>query len=636
MPSFLIAQRGPEIGKRLDLKDGVTTIGRSNDNDVELNDPYVSRYHAIIKKDGDNYSVIDLGSENPVQIRDTALEPGEPYTLQHRDVVRIGQTVFSFQNEAMLQSRHSERDAAASASAAGAPVAAAPAEVEDAGVTQIFSNVARFKQQSQESASPAPQNVPATNYEEPALSYFQPENTSNPEATMHAPAASSFYPAENVAPEPVDNSAYQPPSNWAQPQSSPVYQQSYQTYNESPSSGAINLDYNAPAPHPQQSSESEQVAPATSTPAYSEQSYNQQPFDPGDAPTVIGTNYAEILRQYKEQAAQRASQAEQPVQPQTYSPSIQDPETDPVGYNRPTITGNVADNNPAYQDHEQETVVGPNYAELLRETAPQAEQESEQTIVASDMRDVPTGNQPYSGGSYGQNYNAYGSYGSYQPATDQPLSQSTGENQPQYNQYGQYGQYGQAQYGQPQYGQQPTGPQAQPQYGQQPTGPQAQPQYGQPQADQQGQQYNQYGQYGQPQYGQSQGQTPYGQYGQPQYGQQPVQPQAGQHDQQQPAGGQPGQPQYGQYGQYGQQQYGQYGQYGQQQYGQYGQPQYGQPQGQTPYGQYGQQEQPAGTTPAQPQAQHQAESAHPQAQPPAEEGDEDAPTAVIRFDKTKE
>lgn len=98
MPNFLIVQRGPEIGRRYNLNESLTTIGRSADNDIELDDPYVSRYHAAIKPQGStsNLTIIDLGSENPVLIRDTPLEPGEPYTLQHRDVVRIGQNVFSY------------------------------------------------------------------------------------------------------------------------------------------------------------------------------------------------------------------------------------------------------------------------------------------------------------------------------------------------------------------------------------------------------------------------------------------------------------------------------------------------------------------------------------------------------------
>src|SRR5690349_2398411 len=147
MPSYLIAQRGPEIGKRTTLKEGVTTIGRSNDNDIELNDPYVSRYHAVIRQQGEDYMLIDLGSENPVQIRDTPLEPGEPYKLQHRDVIRIGQFVFTFQISEAIASRAAEiATAAASAAPAEAAMAAAPSPepVEDAGATQVFSGMEKL------------------------------------------------------------------------------------------------------------------------------------------------------------------------------------------------------------------------------------------------------------------------------------------------------------------------------------------------------------------------------------------------------------------------------------------------------------------------------------------------------------
>src|SRR3954452_3030394 len=132
MPSYLIVQRGPEIGKRITLNDELTTLGRSNDNDIELNDPYVSRYHSVIKKQGDDFTIIDLGSENPVQIRDSALEPGEPYTLQHRDVVRIGQYTFSYQSGVAWSARAAEAAAAKSA-----------AQAEDVGATQVISTFNR-------------------------------------------------------------------------------------------------------------------------------------------------------------------------------------------------------------------------------------------------------------------------------------------------------------------------------------------------------------------------------------------------------------------------------------------------------------------------------------------------------------
>ncbi len=97
MESFLIVQRGDEIGRRVDLHAEQITIGRGSDNDVILNDPMVSRYHAVLKRQGDQYGVIDLGSSNPVVVNDQGLEPGVARQLAHRDVLLIGRNVFSFQ-----------------------------------------------------------------------------------------------------------------------------------------------------------------------------------------------------------------------------------------------------------------------------------------------------------------------------------------------------------------------------------------------------------------------------------------------------------------------------------------------------------------------------------------------------------
>lgn len=100
MDAFLIVQRGEDIGRRYDLDTTQLTVGRGSDNDMVLNDPMVSRYHAVVKRQGSRFSMIDLGSSNPVVINDQVLDPGVPQQLQHRDVLFIGKTVFSFQNRA--------------------------------------------------------------------------------------------------------------------------------------------------------------------------------------------------------------------------------------------------------------------------------------------------------------------------------------------------------------------------------------------------------------------------------------------------------------------------------------------------------------------------------------------------------
>src|SRR3954447_16447724 len=100
MDAFMIVQRGEDIGRRFDIDTTQLTIGRGSDNDLVLNDPMVSRYHAVVKRQGNRFSMIDLGSSNPVVINDQALEPGMAQQLTHRNVVFIGKTVFSFQNRA--------------------------------------------------------------------------------------------------------------------------------------------------------------------------------------------------------------------------------------------------------------------------------------------------------------------------------------------------------------------------------------------------------------------------------------------------------------------------------------------------------------------------------------------------------
>ena len=96
MATFLLVQRGADIGRRYDLDAPQLTIGRSADNDLVLNDPRVSRYHAVVKRRGGRYTIVDLGGSNPVVVNDRALEPGLPHQLKHRDVLFLGRTILHF------------------------------------------------------------------------------------------------------------------------------------------------------------------------------------------------------------------------------------------------------------------------------------------------------------------------------------------------------------------------------------------------------------------------------------------------------------------------------------------------------------------------------------------------------------
>ena len=62
--AMLIALSGPSRGARFLLNSDLTSIGRSTDNEIFLDDVTVSRKHAQIIRSGKSYSVKDLGSLN--------------------------------------------------------------------------------------------------------------------------------------------------------------------------------------------------------------------------------------------------------------------------------------------------------------------------------------------------------------------------------------------------------------------------------------------------------------------------------------------------------------------------------------------------------------------------------------------
>ena len=81
-------------GERFVLGDTVVTIGRMPDSVITLEDPNVSRNHAEIRPNGQDFVVADLGSTNGtkingVRIRERVLEDGDELTF--------GSTSFRFE-----------------------------------------------------------------------------------------------------------------------------------------------------------------------------------------------------------------------------------------------------------------------------------------------------------------------------------------------------------------------------------------------------------------------------------------------------------------------------------------------------------------------------------------------------------
>lgn len=97
--SFLVIQRGNDIGAKLTLKHGQTSLGRNPDNDIVVNEVAVSRYHALLRfneRTGEA-TIMDLGSTNGVTVNNVEIKSGTPYTLRQRDTIFVGRAVFNLQ-----------------------------------------------------------------------------------------------------------------------------------------------------------------------------------------------------------------------------------------------------------------------------------------------------------------------------------------------------------------------------------------------------------------------------------------------------------------------------------------------------------------------------------------------------------
>jgi hypothetical protein len=98
-----------------ELKDGISTLGRTSDNDIAFpNDSNVSRFHAEIEKRDQDYCLIELGSSNGTTINGTRVT-GETYLKEGDKIVLGGSTELTFSTAA--ETAASEAEAAPTAQA---------------------------------------------------------------------------------------------------------------------------------------------------------------------------------------------------------------------------------------------------------------------------------------------------------------------------------------------------------------------------------------------------------------------------------------------------------------------------------------------------------------------------------------
>ncbi|MFO8035076.1 MAG: FHA domain-containing protein [Anaerolineales bacterium] len=84
--------KGYEVGKTYPLTEDEITIGRSEDNDITILVPEVSRRHAILTKQDEGYLLRDVGSTNGTFVDRKRV--GGKYLLNPGDTVMLGNEVY--------------------------------------------------------------------------------------------------------------------------------------------------------------------------------------------------------------------------------------------------------------------------------------------------------------------------------------------------------------------------------------------------------------------------------------------------------------------------------------------------------------------------------------------------------------
>ncbi|MFH1531813.1 MAG: ATP-binding protein [Pseudomonadota bacterium] len=84
----LVIKTGAKAGKTVSLE-GNARLGRSQENELFLPDPQISRVHAEIRADGDDYWIEDAGSYNGTLVNEIRVEKRP---LRDGDVIRVGNT----------------------------------------------------------------------------------------------------------------------------------------------------------------------------------------------------------------------------------------------------------------------------------------------------------------------------------------------------------------------------------------------------------------------------------------------------------------------------------------------------------------------------------------------------------------
>ena len=93
-PALVVRSGGGRAGETFPLEPDETSVGRSPECDIFLDDVTVSRRHAVVKRSGDRFEIEDRGSLNGTFLNRSRIESAE--ALDDGDELQIGKYRLTF------------------------------------------------------------------------------------------------------------------------------------------------------------------------------------------------------------------------------------------------------------------------------------------------------------------------------------------------------------------------------------------------------------------------------------------------------------------------------------------------------------------------------------------------------------
>ena len=96
IPTFMIRPKDcPSSMVKFDKME--MSIGRSSTNGICISDPFASRLHSELKREGDQVLLVDAGSSNGTFLNGQRVTA--PVPLRPGDLIRIGETEIEYSSE---------------------------------------------------------------------------------------------------------------------------------------------------------------------------------------------------------------------------------------------------------------------------------------------------------------------------------------------------------------------------------------------------------------------------------------------------------------------------------------------------------------------------------------------------------